>query len=587
LHAEGALGIHCHWDFAGAQRVLEPTPRRLFDSPARADGLAPPTSSGLRQRAATATIRCGWIGIIVAATLVAWWARPLLSPDETRYAAVAWEMWHRQQWLVPHLNGVLYAQKPPLLFWLIHLGWWLFGVNDIWPRLLGGLAALATAALTRQLGRQLYPQRPLAADLAPWLLAGSLYWLADATMLMFDHLVSVFVLLAWLGVLRLRQYWRSGLALTALAIGGGILAKGPVVLICTGPAMLLCAPWRDSTALPRWLLTCAAASVGGLALALLWLVPALQQGGTAYAQALLWAQGAGRLVDSFAHARPWWWYLPLLPLLWLPWSLTPAFWRGLARGLRDMRSTPGLRFCVGIGVMMMLVLSSVSGKQPHYLLPLFPLWALVLAYGISLQEPPTRAWTAVPVGLLGIAAALLPQLHSGIGSWAATVSPLWGIALGLLALLAWFSGRHTIPAASLLSGTLAAACTLVLYGGVARPALERLDLSAVSRELGQQQQQREIAFVGRYRGEFTFLGRMQRPLPLLQADEIESWLRRHPDAWVVGILRTPLDPAQAATIAWQHPYRSDVVVGWTAASLARAATPQRATQLENQGSVAQ
>lgn len=565
--------------------MQEPNPLRLPSPSVQSDDATSGLSAAIGPHTLPVLMRWGWVGVIVAATLLAMWARPLVPVDETRYAAIAWEMWNSRQWLLPHLNGVLYAQKPPLLFWLIHLGWWLFGVNDWWPRMLGGMAALATAMLTRQLGRQLFPQRPIVADLAPWLLTGSLYWLADATMLMFDHLVSVFVLLAWLGVLRLRRRCRSGLILTMLAIGGGILAKGPVVLISCAPAMLLCAPWRDNDAMLRWLATCAAAGLGGTALSLLWLIPALQQGGADYAQALLWAQGGGRLVDSFAHARPWWWYLPLLPLLWLPWSLTPSFWRGLVQSLRDVRTESGLRFCVGVSLASLLVLSSVSGKQPHYLLPLFPLWALLLAYGISLQTAPTRLWMALPAGLIGLAAALLPlgRVSSLSLPWAATVSPLWGATLCALALLAQLGGRRTEPTATILAAALAAACTLVLYGGVARPALARFDLRTVSRELGRQQRQREIAFAGRYRGEFTFLGRLQKPLPQLQADEIHSWLQQHPDGWVVGKLRMPLDPTQMATVARQYPYRSDVVVVWTAASLANVADPAEVLRPRTRG----
>ncbi len=51
------------------------------------------------------------------------WLRPLWPVGETRYASVAWEMWQRGDFLVPHLNGELYSHKPPLLFWLMHAGW--------------------------------------------------------------------------------------------------------------------------------------------------------------------------------------------------------------------------------------------------------------------------------------------------------------------------------------------------------------------------------------------------------------------------------------------------------------------------------
>jgi len=57
--------------------------------------------------------------------------------DETRYVGVAWEMWLRGDFLVPHLNGEPYSHKPPLLFWLFQAGWWLFGVTTggrVWYR---------------------------------------------------------------------------------------------------------------------------------------------------------------------------------------------------------------------------------------------------------------------------------------------------------------------------------------------------------------------------------------------------------------------------------------------------------------------
>ncbi|HUP43615.1 MAG TPA: hypothetical protein VM599_10445, partial [Thermoanaerobaculia bacterium] len=45
----------------------------------------------------------------------------LWNPDEARYAEVAREMRLFGDWLVPRLNGEVYAHKPPLLFWLIDL----------------------------------------------------------------------------------------------------------------------------------------------------------------------------------------------------------------------------------------------------------------------------------------------------------------------------------------------------------------------------------------------------------------------------------------------------------------------------------
>ena len=50
-----------------------------------------------------------WIVVMAAAVLT----RPLMPVDETRYLAVAWEMWLGGDYLVPHLNGETYSHKPP------------------------------------------------------------------------------------------------------------------------------------------------------------------------------------------------------------------------------------------------------------------------------------------------------------------------------------------------------------------------------------------------------------------------------------------------------------------------------------------
>ena len=65
---------------------------------------------------------------------------PALPIDETRYLAVAWEMHLHGNFLVPHLNGTPYSDKPPLLFWMINLGWLIAGLH-VWVVRLGTLIA--------------------------------------------------------------------------------------------------------------------------------------------------------------------------------------------------------------------------------------------------------------------------------------------------------------------------------------------------------------------------------------------------------------------------------------------------------------
>ena len=90
-----------------------------------------------------------WL-VVMAAGLA---LRPPLPVDETRYLAVAWEMWRDGNFLVPHLNGEAYSHKPPLLFWLINLGWGIFGLNDWWPRMVAPLFGLGSLFLTGALAQ--------------------------------------------------------------------------------------------------------------------------------------------------------------------------------------------------------------------------------------------------------------------------------------------------------------------------------------------------------------------------------------------------------------------------------------------------
>ena len=514
----------------------------------------------------------GWAMLVGTALL----SRPLLPVDETRYVSVAWEMWVRGDFLVPYQNGAPYSHKPPLLFWLIHAGWWLFGVNELWPRMIAPLIGLANLGLTALLARRLWPDRPLAATLAPWLLFGCLFWVGFSTLVQFDLLVVLCTLLGMLGVLRAARGLGSGWLIVGLAIGLGLLAKGPVVLLPVLSVVLLGHFWVERTRLKGWVCWYGgmlSALLMGALIGLAWALPAAQAGGAEFGRDIFWGQVADRVVDSFAHKAPVWWYLPWLPVLLLPWSLWPPLWRALRRVWRERRGDRSLRFLLAWILPVLVVLSLVSGKQVKYLLPVFPALALLGAYALARAPDlrlPRRQWLAAlllaaPTVVFAGIALRGPSAHS---HWLAALQPAWGEVF-LLAALAWWLWRPSGLVAAVRALALA---SLVLIGGVhltvLRAAGPAYDLRTISGRLAElQADQRPIAHVGKYHNQFHFLGRLREPLQVISPPDALDWARAHPDGYLVVYFNIWPGPREGAEYIQDYRGDADDLSLWSAEKL--------------------
>ncbi|MEP6471781.1 MAG: glycosyltransferase family 39 protein [Acidobacteriota bacterium] len=464
-------------------------------------------------------------------------ARPAWPIDETRYLAVAWEMWSGGDLLVPHLNGNPYSDKPPLLFWLVAAGWRLFGVSEWWARLVPSLFALGNLLLTARLARRLWPDREDVAHAAPPLLLATFFWSFFSTVFLFDMLLVFFALVAVSGAVAAARGDGRGWIAVSLGIALGILAKGPAILIPVLPVVLAGPAWWRGVRAARWYPRAVAAVLAGLALALAWALPAARSGGPAYSNAILLSQTAGRLTRSFAHARPLWWYVPFLPLLAFPWILWLPVWR---RSGRAPARDPGLRLCAIWAGVVLLVFSLVSGKQIYYLLSLMPPVALLAARLLPVPEtsPRRRDLALVAVAFLLLAAVLAgaPALADPLRlpGWIASLPPLAGF-LPLAGAVALFFPAPRTRAAALERIAAASVLTLLaVLWGVGRAAAGSYDVSRIAGYLSKLESQgHPVAHAGRYHGEYQFAGRLRRPLEVIEPPEVDAWLSRHPDGYVV------------------------------------------------------
>jgi len=454
-------------------------------------------------------------------------------------------MWLHGDFLVPHLNGEIYSEKPPLLFWLYHLGWTLFGVGDIWPRMVSPLFGAASLFLTARLARRLWPERPAAAQTAPLIAMSCTLWMIFMSAAMFDMLMVFFTLAGVMGIIR---SWQDrdfkGWLILGGAIGLGILAKGPVILLHTLPLALLAPWWAIDNRPARWLTWYAGtafAVVMGALIALAWAVPAALAGGEQYSQAIFWGQSAGRMVKSFAHKRPLWWYLPLLPVLLFPWLLWPALWRAF-RSLAGQPPSSSVRLCVAWLVPVLALFSLISGKQVHYLLPAFPAFALISAYALDRSEK-HQAWDPlipgviiILIGFVFLTPSIFPYPQK-LSLLLSKMNPYYGIVLIIagptlynLYSLNFLSGM--LRTALMSASTLLMVMMLYLsFAGV----FTLYDLKDISSYVARLQDKgAEVSYVGTYHGQFNFLGRLAKPVEVVQPEQVEQWAADHPDGCIVA-----------------------------------------------------
>ncbi len=330
--------------------------------------------------------------------------------DEPRFALVARDMVLGGQWLIPMIGGDTYADKPPLFFWMIGCFYLLTGSLRVAFLLPSLLAALASVALTYDLGRRLWNREVGFA--AALLLLGTVQFVWQGRQAQIDATVCFWIVLGLYGLARhllLGPDWRW-YYIAGAAAGFGIITKGVGFL-----PLLILIPYfalRDARWAPRPVLLQSGHSawrwalgpVAMLAAICVWFAPMIIASMSspqlaAYRDEILFQQTIDRYANSWIHVKPFWYFLTnVIPPLWLPASALIPWaiprWRAAWRG-RDLRIA--LLLCWVL--LVVLFFSFSTGKRGVYILPALPAFCLTLAPSLA------QLWARVGVRrvLLGLA----------------------------------------------------------------------------------------------------------------------------------------------------------------------------------------
>ena len=307
-------------------------------------------------------------------------AAPFVDPPEGFHAAIAREMARIGDWITPHVNGVRYFDKPPMMYWLMAGSFAIAGVGEAAARVWSALAAVGIAAVTARLGFILGGGR--VALLAGLMVIANLGMYVYARLVKPDMVFILFITLAYAGfAVAYKGAGRWGLAVFYASLGAATLTKdilgvlGPLVVVALFFALTRerpLAPWA-----PWWGVLLLAVPVAWYAL-----VESRNPG-------FLWYMVVDTHLLNFARQRvfpdedvplgtlP---FLGVTFLAFLPWSLA-APW-AVARALRRPWEDATARLWVLIALWPLVVVGffAISPfKLPHYGLPAFPALALLVA----------------------------------------------------------------------------------------------------------------------------------------------------------------------------------------------------------------
>lgn len=353
-----------------------------------------------------------FLWVLIALFLAVWFyalaARTLVPSDEGRYAEMAREMVSTGDWITPRLDGLKYFEKPPLQTWMNALTFELFGYGEWQARLWSGLCGLLGIALVGYTGRRVF--NPWVGTTAALILASSFWWAGLSHVNVLDMGLSGMMSLTLCGMLLAQRddasnaEQRNWMLVSYAGMALAFLSKGPIGIVLPGAVLVI-----YTLVTREWSLWKRLHLIKGLLLFILIAAPWF---------VLVWMKNPEHPHFFFIHENfdrftskvhhrdgPLWYFIPILIVGIVPWLGV------LVQSLITAPRREDGKYQVFRPKMMALIwaafifffFSISSSKLPHYILPIFPALALLMAY--YLQRASSLSWTlaASLQALLGIA----------------------------------------------------------------------------------------------------------------------------------------------------------------------------------------
>lgn len=300
----------------------------------------------------------------------------LAETSEARYAEISREMLVYGDYLNPELLGIFHFHKPPITYYITTLGYYFFGLNEFGARFFLQVAVIFQLLLVYRIADLLYKNKSIA------FMAGLVYFsfpivLISSRNLTTDAYLTTFILAAiycW-------QVYASKRKMIFLyffytLVGLALITKGPVAIL-----FILVYIITSKVVLKKGMRITFHHLLGFLLCILIgasWYVLVMVENPKLW-QYFIEKQLVSRInSNSFNRAKPFWFYIPILFGLLLPWwlALVPKFKAHIISIPRKCNETKILLYS---SIILFLLFSAFSTKLIMYILPLFWMPAIIIA----------------------------------------------------------------------------------------------------------------------------------------------------------------------------------------------------------------
>ena len=321
-----------------------------------------------------------WTTVIVAAIVFFWGlgSMDLLSLNEGRRALAIQEMVSSGNWLLPHLNGELYLTKPPLLYWLSSSLGFIWGVNEWTLRLPSALAAIAVLIMVYRYALQ--QSGKWAALFAVQLLIANLGFAMLGRRAEIEMLLTALCVGSLLSALQYiqSQSSKNWIILSYFLLALALMTKGPLVILLVTLPLLIAAIYSKNPHIKAVLLSGRGWLIF-LVVGLTWYAIVSWQLGFD-----IWATIAKRdMLDKMQSesAKPILSYLAWIAVDFM--LLIGLFLVGVKEFFKQQFQQSRQLVLLAATILPLIIFSLFSNKHAKYLLPIYPLIAILLAIKLA------------------------------------------------------------------------------------------------------------------------------------------------------------------------------------------------------------